>query len=81
MRGEDSAVRAQWAGRPFVWQLYPQDDGADHAKREAFLQRFLAATAPVDARRSRAWRAHLLAQDDLVTRLLGFVASLPGHCG
>lgn len=37
VRGEDSLVRALWAGRPFVWQIYPQDDGAHHAKLEAFL--------------------------------------------
>jgi uncharacterized repeat protein (TIGR03837 family) len=43
VRGEDSAVRAQWAARPFVWQLYPQTDGADRIKAEAFLDRFLAA--------------------------------------
>jgi uncharacterized repeat protein (TIGR03837 family) len=41
VRGEDSAVRAQWAGRPFVWQLYPQAEGAHHAKREAFLHHYL----------------------------------------
>ncbi|MEQ1516889.1 MAG: elongation factor P maturation arginine rhamnosyltransferase EarP, partial [Usitatibacteraceae bacterium] len=23
VRGEDSFVRAQWAGKPFVWQIYP----------------------------------------------------------
>ena len=37
VRGEDSLVRALWAGRPFVWQIYPQDDKAHHAKLEAFL--------------------------------------------
>lgn len=37
VRGEDSLVRALWAGRPFVWQLYPQDDAAHHAKLDAFL--------------------------------------------
>jgi uncharacterized repeat protein (TIGR03837 family) len=37
VRGEDSLVRALWAGKPFVWQLYPQDDGAHHAKLAAFL--------------------------------------------
>jgi len=37
VRGEDSLVRALWAGRPFVWQVYPQDDGAHHAKLDAFL--------------------------------------------
>ena len=37
VRGEDSLVRALWAGRPFCWQLYPQDDSAHHAKLDAFL--------------------------------------------
>lgn len=37
VRGEDSLVRALWAGRAFLWQLYPQDDGAHHDKLEAFL--------------------------------------------
>lgn len=40
VRGEDSFVRAQWAGRPFVWQIYPQQDGAHAAKLSAFLGRF-----------------------------------------
>ncbi|WP_313072497.1 elongation factor P maturation arginine rhamnosyltransferase EarP [Melaminivora sp.] len=37
VRGEDSLVRALWAGRPFVWQIYPQHDDAHHAKLHAFL--------------------------------------------
>lgn len=37
VRGEDSLVRAIWAGKPFVWHIYPQDDAAHHAKLEAFL--------------------------------------------
>jgi uncharacterized repeat protein (TIGR03837 family) len=37
VRGEDSLVRALWAGRPFVWQIYPQHDDAHHAKLGAFL--------------------------------------------
>jgi uncharacterized repeat protein (TIGR03837 family) len=37
VRGEDSLVRAIWAGRAFVWQIYPQADGAHAAKLEAFL--------------------------------------------
>ena len=37
VRGEDSLVRALWAGRPMVWQIYPQDDEAHHDKLEAFL--------------------------------------------
>ncbi|MBL8371300.1 MAG: elongation factor P maturation arginine rhamnosyltransferase EarP [Burkholderiaceae bacterium] len=37
VRGEDSLVRALWAGQPLVWNIYPQDDNAHHAKLEAFL--------------------------------------------
>ena len=37
VRGEDSFVRAQWAARPFVWQIYPQAQDAHLAKLEAFL--------------------------------------------
>jgi len=43
VRGEDSFVRAQCAASaPFVWQIYPQHDGAHSAKLEAFLHRYLA---------------------------------------
>ena len=45
VRGEDSFVRAQWAGKPFLWQAYPQDDGAHVAKLAAFHRRFLSAAA------------------------------------
>jgi uncharacterized repeat protein (TIGR03837 family) len=38
VRGEDSLVRAVWAGAPFVWQAYPQHDGAHAAKLDALLQ-------------------------------------------
>lgn len=37
VRGEDTLVRAIWAGQPFVWHIYPQDDQAHHAKLEAFM--------------------------------------------
>ena len=42
VRGEDSIVRAIWAGKPFIWQIYPQDDGAHGAKLEAFLDMLAA---------------------------------------
>jgi hypothetical protein len=51
VRGEDSLVRALWAGRPFVWQIYPQDDGAHQAKLRAFLD---TLNAPAQV---RAWHA------------------------
>ena len=37
VRGEDSLVRALWAGQPLVWHIYPQDDGAHWPKLLAFL--------------------------------------------
>ncbi len=39
VRGEDSFVRAQWAGRPYVWHIYPQEADAHLAKMDAFLTR------------------------------------------
>ncbi|WP_028997989.1 elongation factor P maturation arginine rhamnosyltransferase EarP [Azohydromonas australica] len=41
VRGEDSFVRAQWAGIPFVWQIYEQYDGVHAGKLDAFMDRFL----------------------------------------
>lgn len=37
VRGEDSLVRAIWAAKPFIWQIYPQHDGVHLAKLDAFL--------------------------------------------
>jgi uncharacterized repeat protein (TIGR03837 family) len=37
VRGEDSFIRAQWAGRPLLWHIYKQDDDAHLEKLEAFL--------------------------------------------
>ncbi|AOB33507.1 hypothetical protein AKI39_07510 [Bordetella sp. H567] len=40
VRGEDSVVRAGWAGRPLVWQIYPQADGVHLDKLDAWLDRY-----------------------------------------
>lgn len=58
VRGEDSFVRAQWAGVPFVWQIYAQHDGVHADKLDAFLDRFLAGAEPAWGTRLRTlWRA------------------------
>ncbi|MDP3844057.1 MAG: elongation factor P maturation arginine rhamnosyltransferase EarP [Oxalobacteraceae bacterium] len=44
VRGEDSFVRAQWAGKPFIWHIYPQDKDLHHVKLNAFLQCYTAKT-------------------------------------
>ena len=43
VRGEDSFVRAQWAARPMVWHIYPQQDDAHLTKLDAFLDIYCAA--------------------------------------
>ncbi|GAA4412686.1 elongation factor P maturation arginine rhamnosyltransferase EarP [Quisquiliibacterium transsilvanicum] len=57
VRGEDSWVRAHWAGRPFVWQPYPQDAQTRRTKLDAFLARFAQQAGTIDeaAELMRAW--------------------------
>lgn len=58
VRGEDSFVRAQWAARPFVWNIYPQNENVHRAKLEAFLGRYVAGLAPPVATAVRSfWQA------------------------
>jgi uncharacterized repeat protein (TIGR03837 family) len=58
VRGEDSFVRAQWAARPFAWQIYPTDDGAHWVKMAAFLARYTAGLERADAGAATAlWEA------------------------
>jgi uncharacterized repeat protein (TIGR03837 family) len=54
VRGEDSFVRAQLAGKPFVWHIYPQEEQAHIVKLDAFLARY-TATMP-DALRQHVQR-------------------------
>ena len=42
VRGEDSWVRAIWAGKPFIWQPYPQSEDTHIKKLDAFLEVFYA---------------------------------------
>ena len=56
VRGEDSFVRAQWAGKPFIWHIYPQDKDLHHVKLNAFLQRYAAKTESLSAF-SLSWNA------------------------
>ncbi|WOQ14383.1 elongation factor P maturation arginine rhamnosyltransferase EarP [Aeromonas media] len=106
VRGEDSFVRAQWAARPFLWHIYPQDDQAHIAKLDDFLGHYLGAL-PADGgqwlrafnhalnhgqdvrelwaqwpqfgtiwqQHARSWSQKLLADGDLVTRLVKFLES------
>ena len=61
VRGEDSFVRAQWAGQPFVWQIYPQQEQAHLVKLDAFLERYTAdlsaAGANATVNLANAWNS------------------------
>lgn len=46
IRGEDSFVRAQWAAKPFIWHIYPQDEDIHMTKLDAFLQHYLEGLSP-----------------------------------
>jgi len=57
VRGEDSAVRALWAGRPHVWHIYPQDDGVHADKLDAFMARWMHGWPPtLRDEVQRSWR-------------------------
>jgi uncharacterized repeat protein (TIGR03837 family) len=75
VRGEDSFVRAQWAGKPLIWQIYPQHDGVHMQKLRASLDKYCAGLAEEAARAVRelweGWNGEqktLLAWNDFAAR-------------
>jgi len=77
VRGEDSLVRAQWAERPFVWQAYPQVNGAQRAKLDALLDRYCAALDTPTAAATRVFWQAWNGQGDITSGWSAFRASLP----
>ncbi|MFU1553784.1 elongation factor P maturation arginine rhamnosyltransferase EarP [Aeromonas bestiarum] len=63
VRGEDSFVRAQWAGRPFLWHIYPQEEQAHMVKLDGFLDHYLA-DLPADAAQWLRAFSHALNQGE-----------------
>ncbi|QIL88697.1 elongation factor P maturation arginine rhamnosyltransferase EarP [Microbulbifer sp. SH-1] len=58
VRGEDSFVRAQWAGRPLLWHIYPQEEGAHWTKLDAFLDLYCSGLSPqAGAAQKSLWHA------------------------
>lgn len=58
VRGEDSFVRAQWAGRPMLWHIYQQDEDVHLDKLEAFLALYVKGlSGPAGEAISGLWRA------------------------
>ncbi|ERH57126.1 elongation factor P maturation arginine rhamnosyltransferase EarP [Pseudomonas simiae] len=58
VRGEDSFVRAQWAGRPLLWHIYRQDEDIHLDKLDAFLELYTAdLSAAASAALIGLWQA------------------------
>lgn len=67
VRGEDSFIRAQWAAKPFLWHIYPQEDSVHLSKLDAYLKLY-AEQQPASERESceqlaRFWRRWNLDED------------------
>jgi hypothetical protein len=61
VRGEDSIVRAIWAGKPLIWQIYPQTEGTHLIKLEAWLK---ISSLPTDIQDlMRNWNADTVSAD------------------
>lgn len=64
VRGEDSFVRAQWAGQPLLWHIYVQEEYAHWEKLEAFLERYTQGLPPAAAATLvELWRAWNMDRD------------------
>ncbi|RON53477.1 elongation factor P maturation arginine rhamnosyltransferase EarP [Pseudomonas frederiksbergensis] len=64
VRGEDSFVRAQWAGRPLLWHIYQQDEDIHLDKLEAFLTLYTKGlSVPAAQAISGLWRAWNAGED------------------
>ncbi len=76
VRGEDSFVRAQWAAKPFIWNIYAQEGGTHLKKLEAFLERYLdpQVGAGETAILRNLWRAW---NNDSPLGMKDFIDSLP----
>lgn len=79
IRGEDSFVRAIWAGKPMIWQIYPQDDGVHFEKLNAFAARYSEHCEPQAAQSWRDFQAawNGAAGFDTCETWRNFLAQLP----
>lgn len=86
VRGEDSFVRAQWAGRPLLWHIYQQEEGAHWDKLDAFLNLYCSGLSPqaADALRQlwHAWngRGDMAAWGEVRDHMAALSAYADGWC-
>ncbi|WP_301003761.1 elongation factor P maturation arginine rhamnosyltransferase EarP [Arsukibacterium sp.] len=77
VRGEDSIIRAHWAGRPFVWQIYRQQENAHLVKLQAFLDRYCQHMPALLADATRQFYMAWNAESELVLSWQKFYSFLP----
>ena len=82
VRGEDSLVRAIWAGKPLFWDIYKQDDGVHWDKLRAFCMQMSAGETAGWAELWTHWqmmwnRAELDEDDDWVGLWTALLTQLP----
>ena len=65
VRGEDSWIRAIWAGKPFIWQPYLQTEQTHIKKLHAFLDLFYAECTSTT--KAAAYNLHNAWQSEQVT--------------
>ena len=69
-------MRAQWADRPFVWHIYPQDENLHHVKLRAFLEKYAGHLDGL-ADFSRHWNGAGAGQADWPALWAALQAELP----
>ena len=85
VRGEDSFVRAQWAGRPLLWHIYQQEEDVHLEKLEAFLRLYTRGlSSAAEKAISGLWRTWNAGQDMANTgkppaRRIGSWPNMPGR--
>lgn len=77
VRGEDSIIRAHWAAKPFIWQIYRQDEDAHLVKLQAFLQRYTEAMPAMMAEKVNDFFMRWNTSQNLGAEWKDFAANLP----
>ena len=77
VRGEDSIIRAHWAAKPFIWQIYRQEQQAHLEKLQAFMQRYCAFMPPAVAKALQQFWLDWNSDADLSASWPGFAKILP----
>ncbi|MDD2833582.1 MAG: elongation factor P maturation arginine rhamnosyltransferase EarP [Methylotenera sp.] len=81
VRGEDSWIRAIWAGKPFIWQPYLQSEDTHLIKLDAFLAAFYGCmkqpTQTIVRAMQHAWQSGTAVRDSMQQHWQNYLILLP----